>query len=104
MTWTDEDERRRNYRRCAMPNNWTPGPWRIGPINYADVYGSDGEIVALIPKEDPNTVANALFIAAAPDLYEALELMTREIVERHDITIGTMVKAHAALAKARGEA
>jgi hypothetical protein len=25
--------------------NFAPSPWRIGPINYADVYGSDGELV-----------------------------------------------------------
>ncbi len=27
-----------------------PGEWRTGPINYNDIYGPDGEIVALVPK------------------------------------------------------
>lgn len=54
---------------------WTPGPWRLGPINYADVYGPNGEIVALMPKGYPTTVADAQLIAAAPDLYAALAII-----------------------------
>ena len=103
---------------------WTPGPWSVGrtisrergayletPVHVGE-RGNRGNCIALVYLGGPGAIhrdaasleANAHLIAAAPDLYEALELMTREIVERHDITIGTMVKAHAALAKARGEA
>ena len=36
----------------------TPGPYRVGPINYADIYGSDGELVALVPKGEDWTLPN----------------------------------------------
>ena len=50
----------------------TPGPWRLGPINYADIYGGEsGELVALAIKDLPETVDNARLIAAAPDLLKA---------------------------------
>jgi hypothetical protein len=75
---------------CVKENTWTvvprsreiepamshsPGPWKTGPINYADVYGSDGELVALIIKDNPSTVADAQLIAAAPELLAALKLV-----------------------------
>ncbi len=52
----------------------TPGPWRLGPINYADVYSKDGELVALVIKGLDETAANARLIAAAPELRDALAL------------------------------
>lgn len=53
-----------------MPH--TPGPWRTGPINYADVYGPDGQIVALCPKPSDTAEDDARLITAAPDLLAAL--------------------------------
>lgn len=53
---------------------FTPGPWRLGPINYADVYCKEtGELIALAVKDRPETVADAILIAAAPELYAALD-------------------------------
>src|SRR5271166_2167320 len=46
----------------------TPGPWRLGPINYADVYGPDGEVIALVTKQREQTVSDALLISVAPQL------------------------------------
>lgn len=102
---------------------WTPGPWNIARINYADIYGGDGEMVALVPKGYPRTAANAQLIAAAPDLYEALEAyealdnqrMTCEECEDRlerapeaceycfPFADDARLKMRAALAKARGE-
>lgn len=105
---------------------WTPGPWVVSdsqdevsvcmgtaidsPYEYTcghvwqtpDVYWSEAD------KED---IANAQLIAAAPDLYEALEDMLsgwKYIRESHGDLYGVgwdraQNKARAALAKARGE-
>lgn len=88
---------------------WTHGPWvwvdgdledRGGePVAYHSCHG--GVVV---------NDANAHLIAAAPDLYEALELMRHEyrtalrISGVDEMTSKTMATANAALAKARGEA
>ncbi len=54
----------------------TPGPWRVGPINYADIYGNCQDcLVALVIKDRPETVADARLIASAPRLVEALEMV-----------------------------
>ncbi len=73
-------------------------PWRTGPINYADVYGADGELVALVPK-GPNAVETARLIAAAPELLEAL----KEILSRNGFEQGEWAAARAAIAKAEGK-
>lgn len=49
----------------------TPGPWKTGPINYADVYGPD-MLVALVIKGHAESVDNARLIAAAPEQHAAL--------------------------------
>ena len=59
---------------------WTPGPWRVGPVDDTRVEDADGNEVAQIdgdynqPETWPLMEANARLIAAAPDLYEALEI------------------------------
>ena len=94
-----------------MERKWTPGPWVAGPryrsiisdnpTGYEDqdsieAYG--GHLVCESVKWD----ANAHLIAAAPDLYEALEDLAADmIVHMDDLTIAVV---HNALAKARGEA
>jgi hypothetical protein len=96
---------------------FTPGPW-VGTIHgnseMGDTFhlGPEGDEYAgvaftilegaLVQADDAENEANARLIAAAPELYEALELadatlrganMDRSVVER---------KVAAALAKARG--
>ena len=94
---------------------WTPGPWRIETTERTQGDWKWREIVAASPDDSDHVVlgevfvdgsgypfdnhaeANARLIAAAPELYEALELYLNH---------GAMMareKAEAALAKARGE-
>lgn len=83
---------------------WTPGPW------VADVVEC-GAFQVMVPgkvictranwsSNAPASVANAHLIAAAPDLYEALEMaqLWLDVDGRFD-----MQRINAALAKARGE-
>ena len=95
---------------------FTPGPWRY---EYEDGYcgeliGANGGMICTFTDE-PNE-ANANLIAAAPDLYEALKevllaerLGTRppetamQAEEKLDRIKHAVIKAEAALAKARGE-
>ena len=95
----------------------TPGPWKLRPPVECDnphiefwVDAGEGVPIADI-KVNANTEANARLIAAAPELLEALEVITT-LVE--DIIIHGEVgpysgdkpritKARAALAKARKE-
>ena len=51
-----------------------------------------------------NRLANAHLIAAAPDMYEALEAMLGEYAPSDQVKNSAAVLARAALAKARGEA
>ena len=81
----------------------TPWPWRTGPINYADVYGADGEVVALVPKGE-TAAGNARLMAAAPDLYEALKALLdiSPFATGGDASAEIHRQAEAALAKANG--
>ena len=69
-----------------MTTKFTPGPWTFSPQNggkgcclAAQVWGSDGSSLAFIETtEDPEEATSvARLIAAAPDLYEALEYQER---------------------------
>jgi hypothetical protein len=101
---------------------FTPGPWtacftlenRI-PLSFeitANPHGSVRPIVACtwdysIGREETETLkANAYLIAAAPELYEALEGMCDANGEFHASKYSSEagIKARAALAKARGDA
>lgn len=53
---------------------WTAGPWRLVS---EEVVGGSNNTVAIIVDDGPHTADNAHLIAAAPELYEALELMVR---------------------------
>lgn len=106
---------------------FTPGPWHYGDedesvvgVHYVDVHAGeyctasyrctasvegpfvDGEFGPL----DEETRANARLIAAAPELYEALEALVKEAngFELWQRPYGTLEPAMAALAKARGAA
>jgi hypothetical protein len=99
---------------------WTPGPWRIeAPHGYAhDVVSADNNyiICGFGPAEysDSTNDANARLIAAAPELYEALEFVFEHIADKErgprDLYPAFGLDARraiemtrAALAKARGE-
>jgi hypothetical protein len=87
---------------------WTPGPWTNCNDSFieADVSGKvvveemNTEIEFM---EDEEITANANLIAAAPDLYEALEAILEERYENSELD-PLVNDARAALAKARGEA
>ena len=102
---------------------WTPGPWVVGrphPTNaclyiqpeggYGDIatlYGADGDHQEKSRDgnwcDQPIRAANAHLIAAAPDLYDALQAM----VDYCNAECGSKIypghQANQALAKARGE-
>lgn len=101
---------------------FTPGPWSKAHLNEMGcrcgyVFSEGSETVAKVlynDKEDANYCryeeylsletarANAALIAAAPDMYAALEELL-DTVSNADETSGAYEKATAALAKARGE-
>jgi hypothetical protein len=89
-----------NDMASTNETKWTPGPWTVAPFTsnpqHSSVAARDDVTVA----EVFDRPADARLIAAAPDLYAALEAFMR---------LGTMDDqaaidaARAALAKARGE-
>jgi hypothetical protein len=101
-----------------MERKWTKGPWKIvyggaDDDGYA-VIGSPHRISPIANLEPLFFVpANAHLIAAAPDLYEALDGMLNRyttLVNSGDAgfwnpeTDAEVIAARAALARARGEA
>lgn len=97
---------------------FTPGPWHVGPVDDTRVEDSYGNEVAQIdgdynhPDTWPIMEANAHLIAAAPDLYEALETLMEEyskvIREYKGLDVGSCGDvaydvAGVALARSRGE-
>jgi hypothetical protein len=97
-----------------MRQKHTPGPWRVDPDYPTDVQSVDGPLEicttnrfvllgGVKPKSLAETVANALLIAAAPELLKALK-SAKEFIENlqlpHEewsITLDSLV---AAIAKA----
>lgn len=89
--------------------NWTPGPWHVNGTK--SIRGPRGEYIAKAHWLNGSTDAH--LIAAAPDLYAALEATLTQWV---DLAISGdaglwdpeaedhVIAARAALAKARGEA
>ena len=89
-----------------MSAQHTPGPWKYN--DKTDVYDSAGATVCELYKgyeTRPAPRANAILIAAAPELLEALEeleaLGSLELPQRRD---AALFKAKAAIAKAKGSA
>jgi hypothetical protein len=92
-------------------SNWTKGPWHVSRGNGVDT--NQGKQVCRAPIGYERTIvgrnwkANAHLIAAAPDLYEALESLLDDLKMTPEINLdgwGIDTKqARAALAKARGE-
>lgn len=92
---------------------FTPGPWKIVEDRVPsslEVYGGTIAICECWRRANAETeMANAHLIAAAPELYEALEDMHRTQLNnnRHDPddyeNTEQCLRVKAALAKARGE-
>lgn len=104
-------------------NQWIPGPWRVEPRpfnrgNRIFIIASHGDhpngFVAAVESYpfQWHREANAHLIAAAPDLYEALQTMLKRYVDLagsgdcgnwNPEEEAQVIAARAALAKARGE-
>lgn len=91
-----------------MSEHWTPGPWHA---HYIGVWQIDAAMDAVATTQfcyAPETKANARLIAAAPDLYIALDALVQHgfaanwFCEPEDVDV--VKTASLALAKARGEA
>ncbi|MFT9070300.1 MAG: hypothetical protein ABF446_08385 [Acetobacter orientalis] len=82
---------------------FTPGPWRVRFGNIGHVTAENGALVAKCQRLTSlcNLQANAHLIAAAPDLYEALERVIK-IIDDSSWCL-KLTEERAALAKARGE-
>ncbi len=97
---------------------FTPGPWKVDPKYSRDIQAPDGLDVAtcclsILNRKvttEEESIANAALIAAAPDMYEALEAAILEYGKpggpwNVPSSPGTWIdKAKAAIVKARGEA
>ena len=84
---------------------WKPGPWGVKPrANLCQEISSSNGITIAVTRHRgkigaAERHANAHLIAAAPDLYEALEYLMMHA----DLTYGDKTVASEALARARGE-
>jgi hypothetical protein len=87
---------------------WTPGHWTYEPEDYAPEYvrGPAGQLIAHVIGDSAGTQANAYLIAAAPDLYEALQellhIYTSEAIPFPHEEELALDLARAALARAKG--
>ena len=91
-----------------MGKRWTEGPW--GKESFAlseDILAPGNKLVAIVQSrhcESPEEMrANAHLIAAAPDLYEALENLLSAVENNAYVGSKWIEEASDALAKARGE-
>lgn len=89
-----------------MPH--TPGPWEMNVgIDGAVVYHPDQGTIADVPMDLSAYPHNARLMAAAPELLEALEELLHapdpDEVEDFAPLYRAITKAHAAIAKAKGE-
>lgn len=91
---------------------FTPGPWRLAsPPGVHLIQSTSGDLIATIRKPESDgpsdpiaAAANAMLIAAAPDLLAALDRL-RNVAELQgaDIDEGSAIEqAHTAIRKARG--
>lgn len=103
---------------------FTPGPWYYRPYNEDSGYGNSADwagqqimggeedfVLATLNHDGPNDEANARLIAAAPDMYEALQTFVSQyvdLVESGDAGFWDaekepkVIAARAALQKAEG--
>jgi hypothetical protein len=89
---------------------FTPGPWQAFTDRHGQSYCIDTDLgrastnVTVIADDirGEQRHANARLIAAAPELFEALEVARGEIAKVHQLR-SALPQIDAALAKARGE-
>ena len=93
-----------------MDTKWTPGPWRASATR--EVFSPSKRTVCrahLDGERCTEALANAHLIAAAPDMYEALERLAgmkpgrANAATAQDLYLTVRAIAESALAKARGE-
>ena len=87
--------------------NGTPGPWAGKDVGICR-QDRAGLQLGFIMTHDENRVAecaaNAHLIAAAPDLFEALQQLLDDVCSNNDSVLGYRVdEARAAISKALGE-
>lgn len=84
---------------------FTPGPWNLG-AGILRIYDASNEEVAVATRASPKNryaaPANAALIAAAPELYAALDKVLNHSLTHLSGDVEPVVRA--ALSKARGEA
>lgn len=81
---------------------WTPGPWRID--GSLAIYSADDSFIADVTYlTDEKEQANANLIAAAPELYEALNDLLNEAINGTVPLLAQIEKVSKVLRKARGE-
>ena len=92
-----------------MKSNFTPGPWRIGDKHQTDIYAARaGHAIArtVNPHYAGECEANAVLIAAAPELLEALEWLVDILpdpeLDNDELQRVWTKKARAAINKATG--
>ena len=105
-----------------MSEKWTKGPWRISADSptiikkdYRRIGSDDGELIAsacgidgsgFFPS-DEEAKHNAHLIAAAPEMYEALEKLVKLVKaireDEYEVDSLTTQPGELALKKARGE-
>ena len=94
---------------------WTPGPWVVEEDHAGNhtVVSARDEWVVRDMSWGPEEKHDAHLIAAAPDLYEALDVMLQQWVDLAECgdagywdanQDASVIQARMALAKARGEA
>lgn len=97
---------------------WTPGPWhRVIKMEGFTAVGADALIARVFSptfRDLPTEGANARLVAAAPDMYDALEHCVAELqVMQHkyqpvggqgSLVAKAICRGLSAIAKARGEA
>jgi hypothetical protein len=95
---------------------WTQGPWWAETDHHQTVYDANKRRIAdcsgaanMDPEGRAANTANARLIAAAPDLYAALERLRAEVIGHPAVVLwpesmrDALTDAVAALARARGE-
>lgn len=106
-----------------MSEPWTPGPWMVLLHSDEDTEIEVGRDLKTLPNGitrgdwvcvvgngedfiDDEVEANAALIASAPELFKALERLTRLLKENYqldDLAEQVIKRAESALARARGE-